>query len=151
MSTVNSLDTNFTITHDNEGIGLFAKPLATDKIEKKIIKLLKFMKSDPKKHYISGIKTVTKAIIKQKQQGIGILMGDLKQIDMIAHIPIIFENNNIPYIWIGKRKNICNELTGLRTKAISSVMLIIKDNLDDKHKQKFDELYKKIIKITPEF
>eukprot|EP01084_Bolivina_argentea_P045908 84497_1 len=142
---------SFVTAFDDNGVGLFAQPLATEKMMKKMIKILKSIKSERKKHCVLGIKPVTKAIDRDNQKGIVIFAGDVKQIDIIAHLPILCEENNIPYIWVAHRRDLCNADTGLRPKTVPAVILLKKDNLEQKYQEKFDELAKKIKKSTPLF
>ena len=134
---------------DGEGVGLFARPLATEKMMKKLIKILKSIKEERKKHCVLGIKPVTKAIDRDNQKGIVIFAGDIKQVDIIGHLPILCEEKDIPYVWVAHRRDICNIDTGLRPKTVPAVILLKKDNLEQKYKEKFDELAKKIKKQTP--
>mmetsp|Transcript_9956 Transcript_9956/g.15138 ORF Transcript_9956/g.15138 Transcript_9956/m.15138 type:complete len:146 (+) Transcript_9956:56-493(+) len=129
---------------DDQGVGLFAKPLITEKMMKKLLKILKAIKEERKKHTILGIKPVSKAIDRDNTKGILILAGDVKQVDMIAHLPILCEDKSIPYVWVSHRKDLCSPDTGFRPKSIPAVILLRRDALEDKYKEKFDELAKKI-------
>ncbi|ETO37002.1 hypothetical protein RFI_00058 [Reticulomyxa filosa] len=135
---------------DSDGLAIFAKPLATEKLTKKICKLLSFVKEDRKKHCVLGIKPCAKAIQREKKKGIMILCGDVRQADMIAHLPILCEEYSIPYVWVSRRTSICDEETGLRSKSVPSCILILKDNLGEKQAKKFDVLSKKIRKLPTE-
>lgn len=141
----------FVKVFDDSGVGLFARPLATEKILKKVLKILKHIKTERKKYCIMGIKPVTKAIYRDNESGILLLAGDVKQIDIIAHLPIICEEHHIPYVWIAHRRQLCSEETGLRPKTVPAVILLQKKNLDEKFQTKFDDLSNKILKITPVF
>ena len=142
---------SFVCAFDDDGVGLFAKPLATEKMMKKIIKILKSIKTERKKHCVLGIKPVTKAIDRDNQKGIVIFAGDVKQIDIIAHLPILCEEKDIPYVWVKHRRDLCSTDTGLRPKTVPAVILLKKANLEQKFQEKFDELAKKIKKVTPLF
>ena len=136
---------------DDEGVGVFARPLATEKIMKKILKILKQIKNERKKHGIYGIKPVTKAIDRDNQKGIVILAGDVKQVDIVGHLPILCEEKDILYIWVKHRRDLCNVDTGFRPKTVPAVILLKRDNLPQKYQEKFDDLSKKIKKATPLF
>eukprot|EP00484_Ammonia_sp_Unknown_P018702 CAMPEP_0197043836 /NCGR_PEP_ID=MMETSP1384-20130603/20028_1 /TAXON_ID=29189 /ORGANISM="Ammonia sp." /LENGTH=146 /DNA_ID=CAMNT_0042475201 /DNA_START=28 /DNA_END=468 /DNA_ORIENTATION=- len=145
------MSSKFVQTHDDKGLGIFAKPLATEKMLKKLQKILKAIKDEKRKHCTVGIKFVTKAIDRDHDKGIVIITGDVKQIDMIAHLPILCEENDIPYVWIAKRNQLYTLETGFTFKMAPAVLMLKRDNLEQKMQDKFDEVVKKIKKEKPSF
>ena len=88
-----------------------------------------------------------KGITRQNQRGLVVLSGDIKQIDMIAHVPIICEERKIPYVWIRHRRDLCNEQTGFHPKSIPACMLILKENLTQDMQTKYDKLVEKVVQL----
>ncbi|XP_075209869.1 NHP2 ribonucleoprotein [Lycorma delicatula] len=85
-----------------------AQPLAPKKLCKKILKLIKKAKINTSK--ISGglrfgLKNVQKRI-KLGEKGIVIIAGDVTPMDVIMHIPILCEDNSLPYCYVPTRNDI---------------------------------------------
>ena len=79
-----------------------------------------------------GVKEVVKAIRKKtegknKSEYLCILACDVSPVDVISHIPILCEKNNIPYIYI-KDKHLLGLASG--TKKPTCVVLLEKPNKD---------------------
>jgi len=49
-----------------------------------------------------GVKDVVKAI-KKGAKGVVVLAADVSPVDVISHIPVLCEDNQIPYIFVRSR------------------------------------------------
>lgn len=91
-----------------------AKPLVTEKIYKKLEKLMKIAVQSHA--CVRGVKEVTKAL-RKKHKGsilassssrvcfrICLIAGDCTPIDVIAHLPVYCEDRNVPYAFVPTRR-----------------------------------------------
>ena len=142
----------FITAYDDQGVGVFAKPMATEKLLKKICKLTKEGMGDREKHIVMSPKMVSKVIHKKAfQKGIVVMSASAPHLDMIAAVPIICEENKVPYIWVPNKAALVQGGSGFGWRMCSSCFMIKRDNLDAKWQGKFDELAKKIKKAMPTF
>ena len=74
-----------------------AKPLAKDKLVKRILKLVKAASKG--KTVRRGVKEVVKAVRKGEKGGC-VIAGDISPIDVISHLPCLCEDNDVPYIFV---------------------------------------------------
>ena len=100
------------------GLAVIAKPLADKKLAKKALKVVK--RAAKAKMIKRGIKEVQKAIRKH-QKGVCVLAGDISPIDVICHIPILCEENDIPYSYVTSKADLGTACT---TKRPTSCVLI---------------------------
>ncbi len=102
------------------GLSPIAQPLASDKLEKKLYRLVKKAKKD--KCLRRGVKEVVKFVDKKHEKGICIIAGDISPIDVITHVPILCEENDVPYIFVRSKFEL-----GLasETKRPTSVVLVV--------------------------
>lgn len=98
---------------------VIAKPLASEKLCKKVLKLCK--KATKKKQVKRGVKEVVKAI-RKKTRGVCILAGDISPIDVITHLPILCEDNDIPYVYVPSKEDLAS---AGQTKRPTSCLLIM--------------------------
>lgn len=96
-----------------------AKPLADEKLCKKVLKLAK--KAAKRKQLKRGVKEVVKAIRKDVK-GICILAGDISPIDVLTHIPVVCEDSKIPYIYVPSKEELG---ASALSKRPTSCMLIM--------------------------
>merc|ERR1711916_139035 len=80
-----------------------AQPLAAQKLCKKIFKLIK--KSSKAKYVRRGVKEVVKAV-RKGATGLAFIAGDIPPIDVISHLPIMFEDAGIPYIYVPSKSEL---------------------------------------------
>merc|ERR1712083_1183915 len=99
-----------------------AKPLASKKMTKKIFKLVK--KCAKQKKLTRGVKSVQKAL-RKKEKGLVVFAGDVSPIDVYSHLPMICEENKLPYCFVPARIDL--GLAG-QTKRACCVMLLKKDD-----------------------
>merc|ERR1712157_679254 len=77
-----------------------AHPLITDKLLSRSLKLLKKAVTDKKAK--RGVPECTKAV-RKGAQGIIFLASDIYPMDVFAHLPILCEEKNIYYCYVGSR------------------------------------------------
>jgi H/ACA ribonucleoprotein complex subunit 2 len=77
-------------------VAVIAKPLASKKHTKRVYKAVK--KATKAKGIKRGVKEVVKGI-RKGDKGLCIIAGDISPIDVISHIPVLCEENDIPYIF----------------------------------------------------
>lgn len=109
-----------------------ATPLADKKLTKHLLKLVK--KTIEAKELKRGVKQCVKFIRKEdpatKKQRLAILGGDVSPIDVVAHIPVLCEERDIPYIYIPSRQAL-GQAAG--TKRPTSIVLVtMKESSDNK-------------------
>lgn len=132
----------------------FAFPLAdNDKDVKKILKTVK--KSAKSKTLRRGVKEVVKALRKSAAAGslsdpsaIVVIAADISPMDVIAHIPVLCEDHNVPYIYIKSRAQL-GEASA--TKRPTSVVMIGKDKMGKKAAEgddEFAEAYAELVKVV---
>jgi H/ACA ribonucleoprotein complex subunit 2 len=91
-----------------------------------------------------GVKDVVKAI-KKGEKGICILAADVSPVDVISHIPVLCEENHIPYIYVRSRMELG---IAAETKKPTSVTLMLEPP-DKELKDKYDKLHGKINTSNP--
>jgi len=100
-----------------------ATPLADKKLTKRLLKLVK--ETIEKKELKRGVKQCVKFIRKDdpatKKNRLAILGGDVSPIDVVAHIPVMCEDREIPYIYIPSRQKL-GQASG--TKRPTSIVLV---------------------------
>ena len=103
-----------------------AVPLASEKMSKKLIKLVqKGMKS---KIVHRGVKETVKAV-RKGSKGVVVIAADISPIDVLSHLPILCEEKEVPYIYIRSRAELGQ---ACKTKRPTSCVLIVAPKSDDK-------------------
>ncbi|KNG52471.1 L30e-like protein [Stemphylium lycopersici] len=152
----------------------FAFPLAdNDKEVKKILKTVKKSRrtrmqvtatnfvpptAAKSKTLRRGVKEVVKALRKSAAAGAGstltdpsaivVIAADISPMDVIAHIPVLCEDHNVPYIYIKSRAQL-GEASA--TKRPTSVVMIGKDKMGKKAGEgddEFVEAYGELVKVV---
>merc|ERR1719460_279239 len=95
-----------------------AKPLAKDKLVKRILKLVKAASKG--KTVRRGVKEVVKAV-RKGENGVCVIAGDISPIDVISHFPCLCEDNDVPYIFVPSKEALG---TAGQTKRPTSCVLI---------------------------
>lgn len=128
---------------------IFAKPLASKKLNKKILKTVK--KASKAKHVKRGVKEVVKAL-RKGEKGLVIIAGDIFPADVISHIPVLCEDNGVPYIFIPSKEDLGS--AGSTKRPTSCVMIVPgggkntkSSKSSDDYKEGFDEIAKEIKKL----
>ena len=68
------------------------------------------------------------------------IAGDISPIDVISHLPVLCEDNDVPYIFVTSKEALG---TAGQTKRPTSCVLI-KEGTDSELKEKFQEVYSKV-------
>ena len=110
-----------------------ADPLASDKLSKKLLKLIKKGMSD--KLVKRGVKETVKAV-RKGQTGIVIIAADISPIDVLSHLPILCEDKSVPYMYVKSRAEVGE---ACKTKRPTSCVMICKP---DKKMEEATESYK---------
>ena len=123
-----------------EAVNAIAKPLASKKSTKRAHKLVK--KASSSKIIRRGVKEVVKGI-RKNEKGICILAGDIYPLDVISHLPVLLEENGIPYLFVPSKQDLG---AAACTKRPTSVVLV-RDPKTAKSKKEFDgmELYDNLV------
>eukprot|EP00850_Spirogloea_muscicola_P005797 SM000027S09578 [mRNA] locus=s27:124229:125217:+ [translate_table: standard] len=100
-----------------------AKPLASKKLNKKALKIVK--RAAKTKQLKRGVREVVKAL-RKGQKGVCILAGDISPIDSITHVPILCEENDVPYVYVPSKEDLG---TAGAVKRPTSCMLIMPEPL----------------------
>ena len=50
-----------------------------------------------------GVKKVVKCI-RKKGKGVCVMAGDIAPVDVLAHVPILCEEHDIPYVYVPSRE-----------------------------------------------
>eukprot|EP01098_Paradermamoeba_levis_P002655 TRINITY_DN1308_c0_g1_i1.p1 TRINITY_DN1308_c0_g1~~TRINITY_DN1308_c0_g1_i1.p1 ORF type:complete len:147 (+),score=52.08 TRINITY_DN1308_c0_g1_i1:109-549(+) len=117
-----------------------AKPVADSKLSKKLLKLTK--KVSKEKGVRRGVREVVKAM-RKGQKGIMVIAADISPIDVISHVPVLCEQNEIPYIYVPSKQELG---VASQTKRPTSVVLIT----PFKDKEKDEKLFKLFKKCKTE-
>ena len=95
-----------------------ANPLADPKLTKKVLKTVKV--AAEKKMIRRGVKEVVKAL-KKGEKGLSIIAGDISPVEVICHVPILCEENDVAYIYVPSKEDL--GLASL-TKRPTSIVLV---------------------------
>ncbi|KAK9493696.1 50S ribosomal protein L30e-like protein [Lipomyces doorenjongii] len=124
----------------------FAVPLAPKKLNKKVMKTVK--KAAKSKHIKRGVKEVVKSL-RKGDKGLVVIAGDISPADVISHIPVLCEDNSVPYLFVPSKEDLGS--AGATKRPTSCVMVVPggfkKDKTDGKetdYKEGFDEIVKEI-------
>lgn len=121
------------------GVSVIASPLANDKVLKKALKLVK--KASKGKQIRRGVKEVVKAL-RRKQAGVAIIAGDISPIDVISHLPVLCEDNNVPYIFVPSKADLG---AAGATKRPTSCVMIVPGDADWEHAELFESVKSKLV------
>ena len=130
---------NITVDKSKLYVSPIATPLAGDKMEKLLLTMTR--KVIKLKGVKRGVKEVGKAI-RKGFNGIVIFAADVSPPDVISHLPVQCEKNNIAYIYVRSRVEL--GLAASTKRPTSVVFLTLKD-ADEKLEGKFNKLKEKIL------
>ena len=119
----------------NEKVELYkspiSEPMASDKLTSKLLKLTgKLAKVKLLKR---GVKEVNKGF-RKGAKGICLIAGDVSPVDVISHIPVCCEKNNVPYVFVPSREALG---THAATKRPTSVVIMLKPPKDNKNRETY--------------
>merc|ERR1712032_334374 len=121
------------MTENRLFVSPIADPLASDKMSKKLIKLIK--KGMKEKLIVRGVKETVKAV-RKGGKGVVVIAADISPIDVLSPLPILCEDKGIPYIYVKSRAEVGE---ACKTKRPTSCVLITVPKKDSaKLKQSYD-------------
>merc|ERR1712139_261214 len=124
-------------------VGPFCTPLAEAKLAKKLYKCIK--KATKTKQVLRGVKEVVKAV-RKGTKGVCVIAGNISPMDVISHLPILCEDNDVPYVYVRSKEDL--GAAGL-TKRPTSCMLVapaIKKGTEEP--EGYEEVKKKVAKMA---
>ena len=77
-----------------------------------------------------------------------IIAGDISPIDVISHIPMLCEENDIPYVFTPSKAELG---AAAGTKRPTSVVLVTAGAADADHREKYDKLFPEVRALEPVF
>ncbi|KAG8381569.1 hypothetical protein BUALT_Bualt06G0135200 [Buddleja alternifolia] len=119
-----------------------AKPLAGKKLCKRTLKLVR--RAAEKKCLKRGVKEVVKSI-RRGNKGVCVIAGNISPIDVITHVPILCEENDIPYIYVPSKEDLAN--AGATKRPTCCVLVLTKPakgELDQDEQKKLKEDYDQV-------
>jgi H/ACA ribonucleoprotein complex subunit 2 len=84
-----------------------ARPLASAEVQQRIVKLIS--KRDGKK-LRTGVKACQKAI-EGGMDGLLVLTADTTPMDLISHLPVLCEEEQVKYVFVGRKKDLPRSYT----------------------------------------
>ncbi|KAI8075261.1 50S ribosomal protein L30e-like protein [Gongronella butleri] len=114
-----------------------AHPMAEDALSKKIFKTVK--KASKAKHVCRGVKEVAKALSKG-EKGLVVIAGDISPIDVIAHMPVLCEDHDVPYVFVPSKEQLGEASATKRPTSVTMVVLGGKKK-DVKAAEDYKDLY----------
>merc|ERR1711937_779613 len=124
----------------------FAQPLADAKLSKKLFKCIK--KATKAKQVLRGVKEVVKAV-RKGTKGICVIAGNISPMDVISHLPILCEDNDVPYVYVRAKEDL--GAAGLTKRPTSCMLIAPSVKKDTEAPEGYDELLKKVKKEQIDF
>ncbi|KAJ2785153.1 snoRNA-binding protein [Coemansia interrupta] len=126
---------------DARQLAPIAHPLADKKLTKKALKTVK--KAAKHRHIKRGVKEVVKSL-RKGEKGLVILAGNISPVDVLSHIPVLCEDNQVPYVFVDSRE----ELGGAcATKRPTCCLMIVpggkggKGVAHEDYRESYDECF----------
>ncbi|OMJ18942.1 H/ACA ribonucleoprotein complex subunit 2 [Smittium culicis] len=141
-----SKERDFTVIPEN--LSPISFPLADSKLKKKLLKVVK--KAAKHKHVKRGIKEVVKGL-RKGEKGLVLIAGNISPVDVISHVPVLCEDNNVPYIYVPSKEEL--GFAGCTKRPTSCVMVVPggkggkQDGLDE-YKENYDECSTTVTEIN---
>ncbi|KAJ2960034.1 hypothetical protein NQZ79_g4580 [Umbelopsis isabellina] len=119
-----------------------AHPMAEKKLTKKLLKTVK--KAAKAKHVKRGVKEVVKGL-RKGEKGLVIIAGDISPIDVITHVPVMCEDEQVPYVFVPSKEDLGT--AGSTKRPTSCVMVVLGGKKQDKKAaEDYKELYEECFK-----
>ncbi len=118
--------------------------MAGKKLTKKLFKLIS--KAGKVKSVRRGIKEVVLALRKE-EKGVCVIAGDVYPVDVIAHLPLLCEEAEVPYCFVGRKNDL--GAAGL-TKRPTSVVLVSAKQADADLKSDISECAQQVSELLAE-
>ncbi|KAG1688698.1 hypothetical protein V7S43_015366 [Phytophthora oleae] len=126
-------------------VSVIAKPLATKKQTKHAYKVVK--KATKVKGIKRGVKEVVKGI-RKGEKGVCIIAGDISPVDVISHIPVLCEENDIPYIFTPSKVDLG---ASALSKRPTSCILITPNKAGFNAQDVYDKLLEEVKEVQPTY
>ncbi|MES1907807.1 MAG: hypothetical protein MHM6MM_000852 [Cercozoa sp. M6MM] len=111
---------NFAVNFLNaDGLNRIAHPLLVEKQEKKALELV--TAACEQGTLLRGIKEVMRAT-RQGKKGLVLLAGNVSPIDVIAHVPMLCEEQGLPYAYVRAKEDLG---AAAKTKRSTCVVMIL--------------------------
>ncbi|KAG9508441.1 H/ACA ribonucleoprotein complex subunit 2-like protein, partial [Fragariocoptes setiger] len=117
-----------------------AKPIVNKKWAKRILKLIRKAAAQPK-CLRRGLKEV-QTRMRKGETGICVLAGDVTPIDVYCHLPIMCEDNNIPYCYVPLKRDISNAIGAKRP----CIVALIRPH--EYYKELYNQCFDKLNQLT---
>jgi H/ACA ribonucleoprotein complex subunit 2 len=147
--TLDIKDSQDVMTYEQKlpSVSIIAKPLASEKFNKKLLKVVK--KAAKNRDVRRGVKEVIKMIRKQhyKRSPHGafvIFAGNISPIDILTHMPVLCEESNLPYIFVPSKEDLGE---AAQTKRPTSCLMILPKK-DAPYLDLFNECLKEIQELV---
>ncbi|XP_004508607.1 H/ACA ribonucleoprotein complex subunit 2-like protein [Cicer arietinum] len=130
-----------------------AKPLAGKKLSKKTLKLVR--RAAENKCIKRGVKEVVKSI-RRGQKGVCVIAGNISPIDVIAHVPVLCEEAEIPYVYVLSKEDLATAAVTKRPTCCVLVMTKpskgeLEQGVQEKLKSEFDQVASEITELFQSF
>ncbi|PRT55132.1 H/ACA ribonucleoprotein complex subunit 2 [Wickerhamiella sorbophila] len=122
----------------------FSHPLASKKLNKKVLKTIK--KASKAKIAKRGVKEVVKSL-RKGDKGLVIIAGDIWPADVISHIPVLCEDNKVPYVFVPSKEDLGHAGS---TKRPTSCVMVTPGGAQIKDKEKLEDFQKSYDEIVKE-
>ncbi|KAL3748686.1 hypothetical protein ACJRO7_009858 [Eucalyptus globulus] len=127
-----------------------AKPLAGKKLGKRTLKLVR--RAAEQKCLKRGVKEVVKSI-RRGHKGLCVIAGNISPIDVITHVPILCEENDISYIYVPSKEDLAN--AGATKRPTCCVLVLTKPTKgelgpeeQEKLKADYDQVVTEVSELT---
>ncbi|CAB9526650.1 ribonucleoprotein complex subunit 2-like protein [Seminavis robusta] len=127
-----------------KAVNIIAHPLANKKSTKKLYKLVK--KGSSAKHVRRGVKEVVKGL-RKGEKGLAVLAGDIYPIDTISHLPLLLEEQEVPYVFVPSKHDLG---AAASTKRPTSCVLIRTPKKDFEAQDIYDSMMKEAKEYKPQ-
>merc|ERR1711990_7563 len=104
-------------------VNAISTPMASKKLMKRVFKCAKKASKEKTNGLRRGVKDVLK-FIKKGEKGLAVLAGDTFPIDVYSHLPVVFENSDIPYVFVPSKHDLGASIGSKRPTCV----LLIKPN-----------------------
>jgi H/ACA ribonucleoprotein complex subunit 2 len=108
-----------------------ARPLASKELNRKLLRVIR--KASKNKDIKRGVKEVVKVIRKQQHKkaphgALVVFAGNISPIDVLTHVPVMCEDNDVPYIYVPAKEDLGEAAQTKR--PTSCVMILAKKDAD---------------------
>merc|ERR1712141_901617 len=104
-------------------VNAISTPMASKKLTKRVFKCAKKASKEKTNGLRRGVKDVLK-FIKKGEKGLAVFAGDTFPIDVYSHLPVVFENSDIPYVFVPSKHDLGASIGSKRPTCV----LLIKPN-----------------------